>query len=116
MTPPPSEEPRALTVRLYPLVREDAQRYCKRVGISMNALVSIALVEFLDDQAQVDAAAKRYRAGAVAAPAGKRAAEAAKALPGPLPFGLKPPKRPRDHCPCASGLQYRHCHGQAHVE
>ena len=85
----------ATTARLPEDLKTEAEGYAKRLGISLNALLAVALRDYLD---------------------GRKPGQLAPAPAVPeqvLPVSIRPPKNPRDRCPCGSGQQYRHCHGKA---
>lgn len=88
----------ATTARLPEALKTEAQAYADRLGISLNALLAVALRDYLD---------------------GRRTTGATGPAPAALPQSpqggaqVKPPKNPRAPCPCGSGQQYRHCHGRA---
>jgi hypothetical protein len=81
----------ATTTRLPDALKLEGDAYAQRLGISLNALIAVALRDYLDQ-----------RSGKVS-PAVSPTVQAG---------GFKPPKGPRDKCPCGSGHQYRHCHGK----
>lgn len=87
----------ATTARLPDDLKAEADAYAGRLGISLNALLAVALRDYLDARR----AATRPPAPAVdLAPS-----------PAAPPVPMRPPKSPRAPCPCGSGQQYRHCHG-----
>lgn len=109
----------AMTLRLPEALKLEAQAYAATLGLSINALVALALREYLD------APRRTRRSAAPLAPSG------ADRYAGPEPartqaptFAPPPPsrtfKRPQnraDPCPCgatnANGdpIQWKHCHG-----
>lgn len=65
-----------LTVRLAPMVKYRAEQYAEQVGVSLNALVALALTEYLDARGvpvPVMAAAGAAGAAGVAGAAGSSA-------------------------------------------
>ena len=98
----------AFTARLAAGVEEEAKRYAERAGVSLNALLSIALRDYLDARQPMRPSGEPSPASSGAAPP---AAEQV-VLPTPPAVAWKAPKRPRDPCPCGSRQQWRHCHGK----
>lgn len=87
----------ATTARLPDPLKAEADAYAARLGISLNALLAVALRDYLDARSHPPAqAAERPPA----------------TMPGPSrTTPLRAPKNPRAPCPCGSGQQWRHCHG-----
>ena len=96
----------AFTARLRPGIEEEAKRYAEALGISLNALLSVALRDYLDDPHRV---MRRSVApsGSPVAPSVPISSVAVLSSP------FKVPKNPRAPCPCGSRQQWRHCHGKA---
>lgn len=92
------------TARLPEGLEAQAKRLAADLGISLNALLAVALADYI-----------RFRPvtprseGRSAAPL-PDPAPAPVALPAPVRF--KVPKNPRAPCPCGSRQQWRHCHGK----
>lgn len=86
-------------VRIADPLKAEAAAYARTIGISLNALVAVAVRDYLD-----------ARRPAVTAPAA--AAVAAPAKLAPLPAGTRKPGR-NDPCPCGSGKKFKQCHGGA---
>lgn len=85
------------TLRLPDPLKARATEYADQLGISLNALLAVALKDYLD--------AREGRAGAGAKrPASPRPASAASQT---IPrVGRNEP------CPCGSGRKYKLCHGR----
>lgn len=109
----------AFTARLNPEVEQEAKRYAGSLGISLNALLSVALRDYLDARQAMPASGGPLRS-VPALPA------VAPVLP--LDLALRPaqdgpvyraPKSKSDPCPCgAKGptgfrLKWKQCHGRA---
>lgn len=104
----------AATMRLPPDLEAAATAYAAQLGISRNALVAVALRDYLDRR--------------VTPPSGgPSAARPAPATPALLPQPLaplieaqtfSPPKSRSDPCPCGAKspeghrLKWKHCHGR----
>lgn len=95
----------ALTVRLSPELQADAAALAERLGVSLNALVSVALADYITLRAP----------GAIGAPLSSPP-KAALPTPRPVPQ-YRAPKSRSDPCPCGAlgpgghRLKWRHCHG-----
>lgn len=111
------------TARLPDPLRSEAQAYADGLGLSLNALLAVALREYLDmrglgrlDRARVVLAA----AGHLAPPAPASSAEPPDRVPsdGGKPAFKRPASR-SDPCPCGAvdargyRLKWRQCHGKA---
>lgn len=86
---------RQLTVRVRSELAEQADAYCAEVGLTFNALVAVALSDFL----------KLRR---------KRAVERPDAEPRARAVGTseRAPRQGRnEQCACGSGKKFKHCHG-----
>ena len=85
------------TLRLPEVLKARAAAYADQLGISVNALLAVALKDYLD--------AREGRAGARE----KRPAS-------PLPASAAPQTIHRagrnEPCPCGSGKKYKLCHGR----
>lgn len=108
----------AFTARLSPEVEAAAKIYAERAGVSLNALLSIALRDYLDARPATPKSGEPSRGGAIA----DQHAGAAAPVPAPPERGLAarvfaPPKNRSDPCPCgaldARGYRrkWKHCHG-----
>jgi SEC-C motif len=87
-----------MNVRLAKPLRDDAGAYADRIGISVNALLSVALREYLDRRTPGSGSAASEPVGqAVPAAAPRDPYEMDRKLP----------------CHCGSGRQYVACHFQA---
>ena len=93
----------ATTVRLPELLKLEAETYAQRLGISVNALLSVALRDYLDSRKGGPPVAQPAASAAVSVGQGPTRQRAAKA---PRLSG----KERRAPCPCGSGKEYRHCH------
>ena len=94
----------AFTARLQPKVEGEAKRYAESLGISLNALLSVALRDYLD--ARQHPATLKSAGPSVPAPSVPVSSAAVSSGP------FKAPKSPRAPCPCGSRQQWRHCHGK----
>jgi hypothetical protein len=92
----------ALTLRLSPTLQAAAAAYAEAAGLSLNALVSVALADYVQLRAPGAAPAP------VGAPTPARPAKAA----------YRAPKRRTDPCPCGAvrpdgkRATWKHCHGK----
>lgn len=86
----------ATTARLPEALKLEADAYARGLGISLNALLAVALRDYLDARKPGSTPVRP-----VVTPA----------LPAAQPATVRPPKNPRAPCPCGSGDQWRHCHG-----
>lgn len=84
----------ALTVRLPDVLKTEADAYAHRVGISVNALIAVALRDYLDSRSSPAAVPTASAAGLT---------ESARATE---KVGRNEP------CPCGSGKKYKLCHGR----
>lgn len=106
----------ASTTRLPPALKAEAQSYADSLGISLNALLSVALRDYLD-----------LRAPERRAPSAPRPPLAPDVPPSPAarvpsPAQMPAPARalsvgvakvgPNQPCPCGSGQKYKRCHGR----
>ena len=83
----------ATTARFPDDLKAEADAYAQRLGVSLNALLAVALRDYLD--------------------ARKPGTQSARVAPPAAPAGaFKAPKSPRAPCPCGGGSQWRHCHGR----
>ena len=111
----------ATNVRFPDGLRLEAQAYAKKLGISFNALLSVALREYLDRRgigvpvppASAGGAPAVAATGPVAS-GGPAGAERLEPAPAPAVGHISKffPGKPKLPCKCGSGLEYRHCHGR----
>lgn len=89
------------TLRLTDSLRLEATRYARTLGISLNALVAVALRDYLDARKGQDAIPSTPAPVAVVR------------LPSPPPASAKPVYKAgrNDPCPCGSGRKFKVCHG-----
>jgi hypothetical protein len=84
-------------VRLQEPLKTEAAGYAAGLGISLNALVAVAVRDYLDSRRQLSV--EGQAAPAVAAPSLRSQEQVPK-------VGANQP------CPCGSGLKYKRCHGK----
>ena len=111
----------AMTLRLPSALKDEADAFAAELGISLNALVAVALRDYLDGRRTT-----RPTEPAVQTPAPpklqRRELEALQDLlatpDAPAPK-FTPPKSRSDPCPCGSrdlhgqAMKWQHCHGKA---
>lgn len=110
-----------MTLRLPDELVAEGQAFASRLGISMNALMAVALRDYLDGRTT-------GRLPGVSSPSGRAAGStsARSQAPSPAPapasasvVGFKAPKSRADPCPCGAldqrgyPLKWKHCHGKA---
>ena len=105
------------TVRLPELLKSEADAFAASLGISLNALMAVALRDYLDGRT-----ASAARPQPVAA-APSRVTEAPPPAPQPAPARpvrtFRPPRSRSDPCPCGARnedgnpLRWKQCHGKA---
>lgn len=109
----------ALNLRLTPALKSEAAAYAKTLGISLNALVAVAVRDYLDARKAVSgsmpAAASPALAGEVArASTAGRSPEAADSGKKPAAEAVWRAAAARvgrnDPCPCGSGKKAKQCH------
>lgn len=103
----------AMTLRLPDPLVDEAQAFAASLGISMNALVAVALRDYLDGRHTLrsggPSAAPSPAPGAGTVPTGS-------SRPGPT---FKAPASRSDPCPCGAldgrgyPMKWKHCHGKA---
>jgi hypothetical protein len=98
----------AFTARLPEELEREAKSYAERLGLSLNALLAVSLRDYLDGRR---AAPRAVQSSVEPSGALVPVVVPSVALKPSAPV-LRPPKRPRDPCPCGSGQQWRHCHGK----
>ena len=119
----------AMTLRLKPELQVEAQAYAQDVGVSLNALLSLALRDYLDGRRATPRSVRRSSSVAMPQPEiSSPVASSARVVsrqPGDLPIEpagpvYKAPKSRADPCPCgkldSSGyhrLKWRQCHGKS---
>ncbi|MFC5525828.1 SEC-C metal-binding domain-containing protein [Rhodanobacter ginsengisoli] len=96
------------TLRLPDGLKNDAETYAAALGISLNALCSVALRDYLDarrvDLASVSAVAARATPAAV----GQKPVSSIVAAPAVY---AEPAGGVYAPCPCLSGKKWKFCHG-----
>lgn len=104
-------------LRLKPELSVEAQAYAERIGISLNALVSVALRDYLDQRAperrapSVQPQARTARAAPAVAEQLDMKASIESLFPA---LKLTQPKEGMyGPCPCGSGKKWKFCHGVA---
>lgn len=112
----------AFTARLKPEVEADAKAYADRLGLSLNALLSVALRDYLDARLPMRPSGA-LSAGAVAEQdAGGGSPQSPRAPKVPLvspPPTFKRPASRSDPCPCGAKspdgypVKWKHCHGRS---
>lgn len=101
----------ATTARIPEPLKGEAEAYARALGISLNALLAVALRDYLDARAMA-------QGRAIAPPSvptrdtPQPQAEPAPAVPD---APMRKPKSPRSPCPCGSGEQWRYCHGRSKI-
>ena len=106
----------AVNLRLGAVLKDEAAAYAQALGISLNALVAVAVRDYLDARKAGQAAPDAGNGALATVPA------AGVALPSKAPRGVPkaPAKQPvvaypkvgrNDPCPCGSGRKYKVCHG-----
>lgn len=104
-----------MTLRLPEALRLEAQAHAATLGLSINALVALALRDYLD-------APRRTRPSGRSSVAPVQAAAPTLSEPiasSPSPRSIKAPGSRNDPCPCGSlnpqgyPLKWKHCHGRA---
>jgi hypothetical protein len=99
----------ATTARLPDDLKGEAAAYAASLGISLNALMAVALRDYLD--ARKRPALEGVGLAPVApSPAPGQLEPAASGRPRKGVSKVQPPRSRRAPCPCGSGQQYRHCH------
>lgn len=101
----------AMTLRLPPDLTAQGQDKARALGISFNALIAVALRDYLDARPPMAPSGAPSLAAPV--PSGLPPSPVA------LPAGFKPPVSRSDPCPCGAKdpqgynrLKYKHCHGR----
>jgi hypothetical protein len=114
----------AMTMRLSDGLKQEAETYANGIGISLNALISVALRDYLDSRSSEPR--KAVQALPVPVPSGQIPAEeslppgAARLLKmaAPQAVNSRPasvvarPSNPRGKCSCGSGKRWNQCHGR----
>lgn len=98
----------AVNLRLSPDLKSDAAAYAKSLGISLNALVAVAVRDYLDARSRIDQDNSRL---SVASPQSPVPLSTAVAKPPPVSAAPVPKAGRNDPCPCGSGRKYKLCHG-----
>lgn len=116
----------ASTFRLPESLKAQAQAYADQLGISLNALMAVALRDYLDSRSQQPRAQAQAQAPASPAPAAspalayrpspdvRPALPAASAKPSQLQAARQSVSKvgPNQPCPCGSGQKHKRCHGK----
>ncbi len=117
----------AMTLRLKPELQAEAAVYAERVGVSLNALLSQALRDYLDARprttmfGELSSLASPATPAAVSSPRARSARPVSTATTPPIPIpvagSFKPPKSRSDPCPCGAmdgyhKVKWKHCHGR----
>lgn len=97
----------ATNVRFPEALHAQAQAYARELGISLNALLAVALREYLDRRGPVEVQARPVEVQARplesgSGPGSGSGEDGARFYPG----------NRRGRCGCGSGQQWRHCHGR----
>jgi hypothetical protein len=100
----------AVTLRIPPELHARCVAYASSLGISLNALVSVALADYID---------ARLPSKPSGGPSGARAGlSGARSSLGPVKSPYRAPKRRTDPCPCGAlrpdgrPITWKHCHGK----
>lgn len=93
------------TLRLSDALQASAASYADRLGISLNALVAVALADYLESRGQLQAARPRLQA---TTPAASPMTPPSSQLRQPAPVYKAERNEP---CPCGSGRKFKVCHG-----
>lgn len=100
----------AVTLRLPPELHERCVAYASKVGISLNALASVALADYIDVRRPLAPSGEPLRARA--------GPSAVLSPPGPSRGPYRAPKRRTAPCPCGAlrpdgrPVTWKHCHGK----
>lgn len=100
----------AVNLRLSPDLKSDAAAYAKSLGISLNALVAVAVRDYLDARSPIDQDNSR---SPVTLPEPPVRPSPAVRQPPPAAAAPVPKAGRNDPCPCGSGRKYKVCHGGA---
>lgn len=100
----------ATTARLPDDLKDEAAAYAASLGISLNALMAVALRDYLDGRRRPAPEGVGLPAVAPAVAPGQLEPRPAQAARSGKPQAVQAPKSRRAPCPCGSGKQYRHCH------
>ncbi|MGQ4659327.1 SEC-C metal-binding domain-containing protein [Lysobacter sp. F6437] len=103
----------ALNLRVAPALKSEASAYAESLGISFNALVAVALRDYLDARkslgsqpAQSDSVEQQRATPTAPAPASTSEA-------GRKVVQLSGKVGRNEPCPCGSGKKWKQCHGVA---
>lgn len=115
----------AFTARLPEKLQADAQAHAAELGISLNALLAVALSDYLarphrrtrlsEPQSNPPAPSRQ---ASMPAPSAATPATVVQPLPTGATGSVRPPKSRSDPCPCGAvdrdghRLKFKHCHGK----
>ncbi|MFM9917498.1 MAG: hypothetical protein ACKVOX_16975 [Rhizobacter sp.] len=113
----------AMTLRLPPELHAKGQAYSEKLGISLTALLAVALRDYLDGRRAMPQSVEPLKGVTVAKPSSKLATSDPLPVQVPSSEPLKPAyRRPvslSDPCPCGAKtwdghrVKWKHCHGKA---
>lgn len=98
----------AMTLRLHPDLQKEGSAYAVGAGVSLNALLSLALRDYLDARRATPKSASRSQS----APIELAVTSLPQAISAAPVAAFKPPKSRADPCPCGSRLKFKQCHGK----
>jgi hypothetical protein len=102
------------TVRLPELLKVEAETFASSLGISLNALMAVALRDYLDGR--TGSASRPEPSAPIPSPVTESAPAPKSATP---VAAIKPPKSRNAPCPCGArnedghALRWKQCHGKA---
>lgn len=97
------------SVRLPLPLQAEADAYAESLGISFNALVAVALRDYLDARPSRSVREPVQPGRSEGATAGAIAGASAQAVASAVAI---PRVGVNERCPCGSGLKYKRCHGR----
>lgn len=100
----------ATSIRLPDPLKTDAAAYAERIGISLNALVAVALADYLTLRADPGRVATLPAVATTPMPSVAHADDTPSTQPAPVVSVPKPGRN--DPCPCGSGRKYKVCCGR----
>lgn len=98
------------TTRLPAALKAEADVYAAELGISLNALLAVALRDYLDVRRRL----KALEATGLQGPAVQATAGSPAASPGAA--SVQRPRNPNDLCGCGSRIPWKRCHGRPGAE